>query len=183
MVDAFGAITWWGFSPALDLQEICLSSKFENLKLSGEGQEKPLNVLMIGAGDCRHILKTLSHAKRWPKRKINIYVVENNLEVLARHLLLLSIALEPQVSLGLQEKTELFLELFGNSLIRPQASEYLQRTSNDFIRMVTDFDYLEDKLPIFDITQLKFKERDLLEGIFKFWRNSDPKFFDICKFW
>ena len=32
------------------------------------------------------------------------------------------------------EKTELFLELFGNSLVRPQASEYLQQKSTDFIR-------------------------------------------------
>ena len=32
------------------------------------------------------------------------------------------------------EKTELFLELFGNSLVRPQASEYLQQKSSEFIR-------------------------------------------------
>ncbi|KAK3727505.1 hypothetical protein QZH41_018379, partial [Actinostola sp. cb2023] len=82
------------------------------------------------------------------------------------------------------EKTELFLELFGNSLIRPQTSEYLQSKCNDYIRMVTDFDYLETQLPCINMSQLKFKERDMLEGIFKFWRNtSDPKAFDICTSW
>ena len=30
---------------------------------------------------------------------------------------------------------------------------------------------------------LQFKERDQLESIFKFWRNTDPKLFDICKHW
>ena len=34
----------------------------------------------------------------------------------------------------LSEKTELFLELFGNSLVRPQTNEYLQQKSNKFIR-------------------------------------------------
>lgn len=34
------------------------------------------------------------------------------------------------------EKTELFLELFGNTLIRPQASEYLQKKSSEFIRYI-----------------------------------------------
>ena len=32
------------------------------------------------------------------------------------------------------EKCELFLELFGNSLIRPQTSEYLQEKANEYIR-------------------------------------------------
>ena len=35
------------------------------------------------------------------------------------------------------EKTELFLELFGNSLVRPQASDYLEQKSHDFIRYLT----------------------------------------------
>ena len=35
---------------------------------------------------------------------LQIYVVENSLEIYARHLLLLSIALEPKERLGLQGK-------------------------------------------------------------------------------
>ncbi|KAL9978714.1 hypothetical protein ACROYT_G016264 [Oculina patagonica] len=187
MVDGFGAITWWGFSPALDLQDKydSLVSKLEKLDISGDGAttKGKHNFLIIGAGDCRHILKTFAQAYRHTKRDLHIYVVENNLEIYARHLLLLSIALEPRDRLGLQERTELFLELFGNSLVRPQASEYLQQKSTDFIRMITDPDYLEACLPVFNFSQLKFKERDQLESIFKFWRNTDPKLFDICKHW
>ncbi|CAB4020560.1 Hypothetical predicted protein [Paramuricea clavata] len=112
-----------------------------------------------------------------------IYVVENNLELFARHLLLLGIALESKQRLGLQEKCELFLELFGNSLIRPQTSEYLQEKANECIRMVTDLEYMKENFPLVDMSLLKFKERDLLEGIFKFWRNPDGKLFDITKCW
>lgn len=188
MMDGFGAITWWGFSPALDLQEKyqSLTTKLENLKISEDEKTTEhgmYNFLVIGAGDCRHILKTIAHAYRHTKIGLNIYVVENNLEIYGRDLLLLSIALEPKDRLGLQEKTELFLELFGNSLVRPQASEYLQQKSNEFIRMITDSDYLQACLPVVNFSQLKFKERDQLESIFKFWRNTDPKLFDICQHW
>lgn len=188
MADGFGAITWWGFSPALDLQGRyqSLASKLKGLNISepdASNKQGKCNILLIGAGDCRHILKTIVHSYRHVKRELCIFVVENNLELYARHLLLLSIALEPKKKLGLQEKTELFLELFGNSLVRPQASDYLQQKSSEFIKMVTDSDYLEAHLPVFNFSQLKFKERDQLESIFKFWRNSDPKIFDICRHW
>ncbi|XP_022107212.1 dynein assembly factor 3, axonemal-like isoform X2 [Acanthaster planci] len=138
---------------------------------------------MIGAGDCRHMLKTLALSHRHTKRKINFYVVESNLELLGRHLLLTSIALESPKLMGLQEKTELFLEVFGNSLVRRQTRDYIVSKANDFIRMVTDLDYLARELPAFDLSLLKFKERDQLEAIFKFWRGSDDRVFDISKCW
>nr|KAG5702916.1 hypothetical protein BaRGS_034689 [Batillaria attramentaria] len=49
--------------------------------------------------------------------------------------------------------------------------------------MVTDLDYLEKKLSCLDLSQLKFKERDFLEGIFKFWRNPSTDLFDAKKCW
>lgn len=187
MMDGFGAITWWGFSPALDLQAKyqSLSSNVEDLKINENSTTKKGKraFLVVGAGDCRHILKTIVYACRHGQTDLDIFVVENNLEIYARDFLLLSIAFEPKERLGLQEKTELFLELFGNSLVRPQTSEYLQQKSSDFIRFITDLDYLEASLPVFNFSQLKFKERDQLESIFKFWRNPDPKLFDICQHW
>ena len=48
---------------------------------------------------------------------------------------------------------------------------------------MTDFDYLDKKLPILDLSQMKFKERDFLEAIFKFWRNPDRSLFDVEKTW
>ena len=34
----------------------------------------------------------------------------------------------------ISEKTELFLELYGNILVRKQSEEYVERMANDFIR-------------------------------------------------
>ncbi|XP_069763722.1 dynein axonemal assembly factor 3-like isoform X2 [Narcine bancroftii] len=155
--EGFGAVTWWGFSPALDFQKKGLSASMKAL-CSNEDDVPELNILMF-------------------------YIVENNLELIGRHLLFLSIALEPPRTMGLQEKSELLLELFGNSLIRSQTAIYLQENANNFIHYITDLDYLHKKLPMVDMYNLKFKERDQLEAIFKFWRNPDPKMFQINKLW
>eukprot|EP00061_Rhincodon_typus_P013645 g40157.t1 len=150
---------------------------------SKEDSVPELNVLMVGAGDSRHLLTTISRTHRWPRRKINFYIVENNLELIGRHLLFLTIALEPPEQMGLQEKCELLLELFGNSLIRNQTATYLQEKANLFIHYITDLDFLHKKLPMIDMSGLKFKERDQLEAIFKFWRNPDQKIFQINRMW
>lgn len=184
MTDGFGTVTWWGFSPALDFQDRDLFSIFKDMKVDDTSTE-PLNILLVGSGDSRHLLKTMAHAYRWPQRQINFYVLEHNLELYARHLLFLTIALESQQRMGLQEKCELYIELFGNTLVRQQSAEYTEKMASEFIRMVTDSDYLEKKLPIVDLSLLKFKERDFLEGIFKFWRNKERKKmdFDVEKSW
>jgi dynein assembly factor 3 len=82
MVDRFGAVTWWGFSPALDLLDegktgvtivVCsftclvgVISLLEKLHLqeSGENSHKVINILLIGSGDIRHILKTVTFNRR-----------------------------------------------------------------------------------------------------------------------
>eukprot|EP00795_Rhopilema_esculentum_P012846 gene12846-3592_t len=166
MVDAYGAITWWGFSPALDLQE-----------------QDALSVLLIGAADLRHILKTCALRRRHKNSKLQFFVVENNLEVIARQMLFISIIFESKDSLGLKEKVELFIELFGNSLMRPKTDEFLKHRCTDLIRFVTSPEYLEQNLPFLDLSSLKFKERDMLEGIFKFWKNVEQKYFDIPALW
>lgn len=33
-----------------------------------------LNILVVGAGDSRHLLKTMAHAYRHPKRTINVSI-------------------------------------------------------------------------------------------------------------
>ncbi|XP_065844488.1 dynein axonemal assembly factor 3-like isoform X2 [Oscarella lobularis] len=181
MTDAFGSITWWGFSPALDLLNQDLSSALERLQVTKS--DRDLNVLLVGSGDVRHILRTLARSRLHKRPRIKFYVVENNIEVLARHLLFLSIVLEPEDQLGLQEKAELFLELYGNLLIRQQVADYVKAKSDQFIRLITDLDYMKRVFPLLDLSQLKFKERDVLEGVFKFWRGSTPAEFDASTLW
>lgn len=183
MTDGFGAVTWWGFSPAIDLQDEDAILALKKMKLT-ETDQHELNILLIGAGDIRHVLMTIARTYRHRKRKLHFYILENSLEIYARDMLFLTIALEPQNRMGLQEKTELFLELYGNILVRKQSEEYVEKMAHDFIRMVTDFDYLQKTLPVVDLSLLKFKERDFLEAIFKFWRNPDVEnVFEVSKYW
>ncbi|XP_065912826.1 dynein axonemal assembly factor 3-like [Dysidea avara] len=176
-----GYITWWGYSPALDLINLTGFDGRRNLVDPAEHVKgDDINILLIGAADLRHVLLTM--ANNLATRNVHFYMIESSLEVLARHMLFLSLCAEPPGQLGNQEKAEMFIELYGNIMLRSQALEYVIMKSNDLIKCVTDDDYLKQHLPQLDISLLKFKEKDFLEGIFKFWRNSDQAF-DIKKMW
>ena len=142
--------------------------------------DSDINILLIGAADLRHLLLTM--ANNQPGRNVHFYLIEANLEVFARHMLFLSLIAELPDQIGNQEKAEMFIELYGNTMLRSQVLEYVRMKSNDLIKCVTDDDYLKQCLPRLDISSLKYKERDFLEGIFKFWRNTDIAF-DIKKMW
>ncbi|XP_053197054.1 dynein axonemal assembly factor 3-like [Scomber japonicus] len=150
-----GCINFWGFSPARDL-----------LSTGPERHEGEVNVLLVGSGDPRHILKTIAGLP--DKDSLHVWVIESSMEVVARQLLLLYLALMPQESMGLSEKTEVFLEVFGNGEIRSQTEETLRRAASQLILSVTDT--LETAThPCLNTSLLKFKERDELARIFKLW--------------
>ncbi|XP_040288351.1 dynein assembly factor 3, axonemal [Bufo bufo] len=173
--------TLWGFSPALDLQMQCLHTTLQHLSTCDDIPE--LNILLVGCGDGRHLLKTICQARRWPQRRLNFFIIESDLELLARQLLFLTLALENPEQMGLQEKCEMFLELFGNSMVRSKTAAYLQDQCALFIKCITDPEYQQGVLPFLNMTSLKFKERDELEYIFKFWRTPEPKLFPIDRYW
>lgn len=166
-MDGFGNINWWGFSPSLDLLKF-----HKDIIGTSNSEDEYLNVLLVSAGDQRHIFETIANrAKHGNKKKIRFFVYEKMLELYARHFLLLNLAIEHPSKRGIQEKTELYLEIFGNILLRDHTSQLVQAKANEFVKCITDFDYLEKAgLDLFDFSLLKFKERDFLEGIFKFWR-------------
>ncbi|XP_073458956.1 dynein axonemal assembly factor 3 isoform X2 [Aquarana catesbeiana] len=173
--------TLWGFSPALDLQMHCRQSTLQYLTTCDDIPE--LNILLVGCGDGRHLLKTVCQARRWPHRKLHFFIIESDLELLARQMLFLTLALETSEQMGLQEKCEMFLELFGNSLVRSKTATFLQEKCGMFIRCVTDPEYQQSVLPQLDMSSIKFKERDELEYIFKFWQSPEPKLFPIERYW
>uniref|UniRef100_A0A665UZ60 Dynein axonemal assembly factor 3 n=1 Tax=Echeneis naucrates TaxID=173247 RepID=A0A665UZ60_ECHNA len=143
-----GWVSWWGFSPALDL-------------LSDVRREGETNVLLVGCGEPRHILKTIAGLRN--EDSLHVWVIENSMEVMARQLLLLYLALMPQ-----EKKTEVYLEVFGNSEIRSQTEEILRRAASQLSLCVTET--METAThPCLNTTLLKFKERDELERIFKLW--------------
>ncbi|XP_035521159.1 dynein assembly factor 3, axonemal-like [Morone saxatilis] len=150
-----GCFTWWGFSPARDL----LSTG--PVTLEGE-----VNVLLVGSGDPRHILKTIAGLQN--ENSLHVWVIESSMEEVARQLLLLYLALMPQESMGNNEKTEVFLEVFGNSEIRSQTEEILRHAASQLSLSVTET--LETAThTCLNTTLLKFKERDELARILKLW--------------
>jgi dynein assembly factor 3 len=172
-MDGFGNINWWGFSASLDLLSLHSEKAMKN-KSSQPLRE--INILLVSAGDQRHILKTLSAKKNFPKDlKIRFFVYEKLLELYARDFLLLNLAIQHPSKMSIQEKTELYLELYGNLLIREYTAQFVIRKSNEFIKCVTDLEKMSTtNLSLFNFDLLKFKERDFLEGIFKFWRLKIP---------
>ncbi|KAJ3051740.1 Dynein assembly factor 3, axonemal [Rhizophlyctis rosea] len=141
---------------------------------------EPLEILQIGASDVRHILKTAGRAWRHGERGLNFHVIEPQSSILARNMLLMSVILDVESELSLQDKTDLFLELYGNTLLRERTADLVRDRSSALIRVVTDEKGHLAK--IFDFSNLKFRERDDLEFVFKFWRD-EKKSFEVDKLW
>ncbi|KAJ1479463.1 hypothetical protein T484DRAFT_1604893, partial [Baffinella frigidus] len=99
---------------------------------------------------------------------VNMYVMENYPEVMARHVLLIAIVLDEE--LGPRECTEMFLEIYGNSMLRKQTSAYLTGKIESLVRWLTNG---ETELgPLIDVSLLKSKQRDALEAVLKSWHEE-----------
>ncbi|XP_027016812.2 dynein axonemal assembly factor 3 [Tachysurus fulvidraco] len=175
-LEGAGCITWWGFGPARDL--------LEKRKSQMPRQQTELNVLLVGSSDPRHILKTISGLR--DSDTLHVWVIENSMEVVARQLLLLYVSLSALESMGMQEKTEVFLELFGNSEIRSETHNKLKHIAARLFLLVTDTMATETDThvhPCLDTSLLKFKERDELARIFKQWQHPPSPPLSMCKVW
>lgn len=167
---------FWGFSEGLDMYK-----EFMN-HLKPDEPPKELNILLFGSGDPRHILKTLA-ASFSHSTKLNFYVAEGCVELLARQLLLLSIALEPPEQITLKGKINLFMDVFGNSLLRASSYGYVCSKAKHFLRCITDLEFSRVVMPMVNFERFKFAERDGLEATFQFWRNQYNIKFDISHHW
>ncbi|XP_043082250.1 dynein axonemal assembly factor 3-like [Puntigrus tetrazona] len=158
-VEGAGCVTWWGFGPARDL----LSSDPGRERLHGE-----LDVLLVGSADPRHILKTITGLRNTDA--LHVWVIENSMEVVARQLLLLYLSLLTPVNMSLHKKTEVFLEVFGNSEIRKETDEMLKHAAAQLSLSIGNaLSSDSHSHPCLDTSLLKFKERDELVRIFKLW--------------
>lgn len=165
---------FWGFSDALDLYGEYIEI------VSPSDLPKTLNILLIGSSDPRHIIKSIAKSFHHDAT-INFYVIEGCPALIARHMLLTIVSLEPSESMSLQGKTQLFMDLFGNTLLRASSAGYLSSKANHLINFITESN--EQMLPIFNVSQLKYLERDMLVKIFSFWREKDGNRFDIDAHW
>ncbi|ORX50011.1 hypothetical protein BCR36DRAFT_327461 [Piromyces finnis] len=186
-MEGTGKINIWGFSPAVDLQDTASSECEKNLndiQINVDKDNKDdLNMLLVAPADPRHIIKTMARAWRYNNKFLNFYLMETQTSVLARDIILLSIILDWSENIGIQERVELFLEIYGNICVREKTEKFIKERAYDLIRTITDSDETKSKLSkIIDVSNLKFRERDDLEFVFKFWR-SPKKNYEIQKYW
>ncbi|XP_047692317.1 dynein axonemal assembly factor 3 isoform X3 [Prionailurus viverrinus] len=183
----FGSVSWWGLSPALDLQ--AESPPVDpDLREDTEHTTPELDVLLVGSVDGRHLLRTLARAALWPRRRLHVsrdcgvggerrmkfYVLENNLEAVARHMLIFSLALEEPEKMGLQERSETFLEVWGNALLRPQVAAFVRAQADRLARLVPEPHRLAEQLPWLSLSALKARVIHTRE--FRRWRDTGVAF-------
>ncbi|XP_049642980.1 dynein axonemal assembly factor 3 [Suncus etruscus] len=168
----FGVVSWWGLSPALDLQ--AESPPVDpNSRADTEHGSPELDVLLLGSVDGRHLLRTLARTELWPPRRINFFVLEHNIEAVARHILIFCLALEETEKMGLQERTEAFLEVWGNALLRAPVAAWVRAQAERLARLVPEPERMAGRLPWLQLGALKFRERDALEAVFRFWAGGE----------
>lgn len=168
---------FWGFSEAIDFYD-----EFKNYVNGFENNsEKTVNILLYGCADPRHIIKTI--AKSYLHNiSFNFYVIEGCPSLIARHMLLTVIPLEPSSLLSLLAKTHLFMDVYGNIQIRASSLEYIISKGKHFIKCVTDEIFHKQMQPIFDLSNLKYIERDCIEQICDYWRDK-MKYFHLDCLW
>eukprot|EP00698_Gefionella_okellyi_P002181 TRINITY_DN12016_c0_g1_i1.p1 TRINITY_DN12016_c0_g1~~TRINITY_DN12016_c0_g1_i1.p1 ORF type:complete len:497 (-),score=87.11 TRINITY_DN12016_c0_g1_i1:185-1648(-) len=182
-MEAIGVTTFWGSSPALDLQDpidTWSEQGIEAMKLLHEesghqDSAAPFNVLIAGAGDARNLLKTMCRAWRWPSRPLHIYICERKPEPLARQLLMLTLLFDNKLSIN--ERVEMYLEITGNTMLRENTANYINKKATELSNFIADFDGI--LLSLVDLDLLKTSQRDELDNVTKTWRNDVP--FDVQK--
>ena len=144
VLDDHNVHQFWGLSPPVDLAEaascstsdvsndgpICILQVIHQANLLHnqhlQQDRKHINpCLQMGAYDCRHTALTLARQAQHlaaSSQHMQLYIVEDEPEVLARHLLLLSVLLDRALPIG--ARVETFLELHGNALLQQRTAEY-----------------------------------------------------------
>ncbi|XP_030381002.1 dynein assembly factor 3, axonemal homolog [Scaptodrosophila lebanonensis] len=198
---------FWGLSSALDFYEEYLKAfklqpdvadasgeqGVQIVEITDNEQSEPeveatipetLNILICGGADPRHVIKTM--AKRYThnyRPKLNIYLLDGCVEIAARNMLLLGVALESPEAFNLISKVHLFMDIYGNTLMRPSSHQYMAAKGRTLLKMVTDDDELQRLAPILNIEGMKYKERDSLEMAFNFWQPKPQHVFKIEEYW
>mmetsp|Transcript_15373 Transcript_15373/g.38868 ORF Transcript_15373/g.38868 Transcript_15373/m.38868 type:complete len:471 (-) Transcript_15373:474-1886(-) len=166
-----GATQFWGFTPAADLFDLPDEVRSGTSIATNSGSEdNPINILIIYSGDIRHVLKTVARMRRHKKSHVNFYVLERAAETLARNALLLDIFLDEETPR--KDRTELMLEVYGNTLLQEKTASWLSDHSRKLLKQLgNETGRISEHL---DLGLLKFKERDEIDDAIKGWKSSVP---------
>ena len=175
-MNGLGAHGMWGFSTAKDL----LIPRNESMKQKQD--EVPIHILLMNTSDPSNIISTISKStcsNNDNNRPLHFYILEWPAEATARQLLLLYIFMD--VKIPIRNRAALFLEVFGNCLIKESTEDYIEKVGKCLTEMVYESVEEDDGLGcVIDFSMLKFKERDALEVVFKSWKKSVA--FDVVKY-
>lgn len=137
----------WSISRASDL-----------LPESTEG-DAAANILLICPQDPNSILKTIFSAiTRYPSKAIHFYVVQEQVDVLARHFILLRTFFDE--SLPIRQRATTYLHLFGNAAITEADVNYVAEKASDLMDLVLDDKQLTCMEDVFDLSLVKQRDRD-----------------------
>lgn len=212
-----GIHSMWGFSPSMNLLGFSRSAAVESKKTRDEnhykdtskegmeeqGKQSPLNILLVQPSDPRHIIHTIAKRNQKSKkgqslpssnpdlynRPINIYILEGQAEILARHMLLLHIFFD---DIQIRHRAALFLEIFGNTLVQKRTEQYIADTASLLRELLySKYDGADDIVgkekydsrflrKIISFNHLKQRELDEIDQVFKSWSIENE--YDIQSF-
>ena len=162
ITNGVGPHSYWGYGPSKDLVEFCSYS-------NKESEVDAINILLVHPCDPRHIIHTISRqcvrGSKGSDSRIRFYVLEPQVEILARAMVLLYIFFEKEIPI--RHRAALFLEVFGNTLIQEKTESTLQEIGKKLIEVVYGDKCGGSLGDILDLTSLKHRDRDLLVDTFR----------------
>ena len=163
----------WGFSQAFNCQAMYEANQPRPTTTTplpaaeDNHSDQPLNILLSEPSDIRHVLVTLAQRRRHARRPLHFYLLDRPVEVLARHLLLISIATDWEIPI--RQRTNTFLEVYGNTLIQRRTAHYVAQQGKALESLLCDGEGNETLRSLFNFSLLKFREKDELQKIFQSW--------------
>jgi dynein assembly factor 3, axonemal len=154
----------WGFSATFDPIEALRNNTSSAVATTND----TINMLLVDPGDVRHVMCCLSRLHRhYPdtanRPKVNIYLLQSPMELLARNLLLLELLFDFEVPI--RQRSNIYLEIYGNAFVQRRTSSYMEILSTRLLNLLSKGrGNLQDLL---DFNHLSFKERDQLEQVLR----------------
>ena len=165
-----GNVTWWGYSPSFNI--------LENMD---PAESDEVNVFLLGSADGRHFIEAMSGSDPAPEsfKELTFWILEQNLMTMARQMLFITILYDTEIT-DSQEKAKIILEIMGNTELRTSTFKYLIKKSEELRQTAVheankeegEENKLSSKWIEVDMSWLRYKDLDLLEGIFKFWKSE-----------